>query len=103
MTPQLPPDAGWQGDRRRGAALGRRDHPASDPHAPRKFFLRYLRLDAGGYDQGGTYWGHSEPLWWAVADDAVAQEPVEFFFRAPDRDEARRAVLRRHPGARFFR
>lgn len=108
-APQLPPDRGWMGDPKRGAALGR---VSSTPplQAPR-FYLSELRLDAGGYDAGGTYWGVGRieitSLSWrrvhrmyrAVTADGAA----EMFFRADDREQARAKVLERYPGARFYR
>lgn len=80
--------------RRRLAAAER---AAADP-APR-FHLRRVRLDSGGYDAGGAYWGHGAPLFEAFSEDGV-----EFLtLRAADREAARAEVLEAHPRARFFR
>lgn len=98
---QLPNGPGWMGDPRRGASLGRRDNPAADPEQTLKFTLQRVRLDSGGYDSGGAYWGIGEPLYWASAEQEGAE--VSFYFRATDRDSAKAEVLSRHPGARFFR
>lgn len=97
--PTLPQDTGWHGDRRRGASLGRVDRAPPDPHATIRFYLRRIRLDAGGYDPGGAYWGIGAPLYWASSEDSQ----TEFFFRARNRAAARSEVAARHPGARFFR
>ncbi len=53
-----------------GAPLGRHAHPAP-------FFgrvrARRVRLDSGGYDQGGAYWGHGAPLYYVYgAEDGAA-------------------------------
>lgn len=64
-----------------------------------KITLQRVRLDSGGYDSAGAYWGHGEPLFWA-ADDSGAYDST---FRADDRDDAKAIVRRTYPGARFFR
>lgn len=97
--PTLPEDTGWMGDRKRGASFGRRDRPSLHPDASRKFHLRRIRLDAGGYDSGGAYWGIGTPLYWACC----ASGSIEFFFRAKDRIAAKAETVKRHPGARFYR
>lgn len=42
-----------------------------------------VRLDAGGYDDGGAYWGIGAPLWCADDGDGGMQ-----FVRAPTRAAA---------------
>lgn len=42
-----------------------------------------VRLDAGGYDDGGAYWGHGLPLWCAQDADGDRQ-----FIRATSRMRA---------------
>jgi hypothetical protein len=42
-----------------------------------------VRLDAGGYDDGGAYWGHGLPLWCAQDSDGDRQ-----FIRATTRMRA---------------
>lgn len=85
----------------RGAPMGRvsRTLTPEDTSEPRKFSLRVVLLDRGGYDSGGAYWGLGEPVYWACSEDYEA----EFFFRARDREAAKAEVLRRYPNARFFR
>lgn len=38
---------------------------------PRRFRLELQKLDSGGYDRGGAYWGHMRgcPLYFALSDD----------------------------------
>lgn len=60
---------------------------APDGGLPRKLYLQRVRLDSGGYDSGGAYWGHGEPLY--VATD---HEDVTLFVRGADRDDAKDAV-----------
>ena len=90
-------------DARYGAPMGRMGAHA-DTRRPYRFSLRRVRLDAGGYDSGGAYWGHGQPLYWAsaVSGDAIAPN-VDYFFRACDRDAARARVLADYPRARFYR
>jgi hypothetical protein len=90
---------GWCGDPRRGAAMGRGSYHADDRTAPVKLHVRRVRLDPGGYDPNGTYFGTGEPLYW-VAD---ADCDVDFVLRARDREHAKRQALADYPNARFFR
>jgi hypothetical protein len=63
---------GWCGDPRRGAAMGR-----PSVRGPRNFagriYLRRVRLDSGGYDSNGTYFGHRDGLiyWYANEDGTI--------------------------------
>lgn len=87
---------GWCGDPGRGAALGRpglRCTPAS------RLYLRRVRVDQGGYDALGTYWGIGAPLWWCADDDGE----VDFVLRAADRARAKDIVREQYPDARFWR
>ncbi len=68
------------------------------PNAP-PFHLRRVRLDAGGYDSGGAYWGLGLALYYfqgPVSD-------IDGFVRAKSRDEAKAEVRAIHKHARFFR
>lgn len=46
---------------RYGAPMGRRDSPSLETCVPRFVRLQRVRLDAGGYDSGGAYWGLRRP------------------------------------------
>jgi len=96
---KLPPDTGWMGDPKRGASMGRQDNPSLWPNATRKFTLQRVRINSGGYDSGGAYWGIGQPLYWANCESGS----IEFFFRARDRAAAKQELLKRHPGAKFYR
>jgi hypothetical protein len=63
-----------------------------------KLHLQCVRLDSGGYDPGGTYWGRGQSLYCAFGDDGT-----ESYYRAWSRDEAKEKVLSERPNARFFR
>lgn len=85
---------------RYGAPMGRPDdgiNPA-DPDSPR-FYMRRVRLDAGGYDRGGAYWGFGESLFEIESDCGG----VSMFRRAASREAMRAAIRADYPGARFFR
>jgi hypothetical protein len=72
-----------------GAPMGR---DSSEPSG--KVRLQRVRLDSGGYDSGGAYWGIGQALWCAEDVDGNRK-----FFRASDR-EAAKAKL---PNCRFYR
>lgn len=76
-------------------ALKARQTPACAPLVT----LQLVRLDSGGYDPQGAYWGIGEPLYWAAADDVDYDET----FRAATRDEAKAHVRASYPHARFHR
>lgn len=71
---------------------------AGEGPAP-KITLQRVRLDSGGYDSQGAYWGIGEPLYWA-ADDSGAYDET---FRAADREKAKAHVRETFPNARFYR
>lgn len=66
---------------------------------PLKVSVSRIRLNGGGYDRRGGYWGVGQPLFHVASD----YDSVNFELRAADRDEAVAEVLRRHPGAVFYR
>lgn len=68
------------------------------PDAP-PFHLVRVRLDSGGYDRGGAYWGHGEPLY----EFTGPVTDISGFVRGSTRELAKAAVRRIHPAARFFR
>ncbi len=81
---------GWCGDSRRGAALGRPTVMKEDTTYHGKLWLRKVRLDSGGYDVNGTYFGGGPPdLYWC----ANAEGTIDFMLRASSRGEAREQVL----------
>lgn len=90
---------GWFGDPSRGAALGRYSVHAENP-GPVKLALRKVRLDAGGYDSNGTYFGTGGwPLYWIASSDGA----IDYMIRAESRPQARAIVRQRYPGVRFYR
>jgi len=115
---------GWCGDPSRGAALGRPSiHDVSRPDLVTcRLYLRKIRLNDGGYDCNGTYFGHAEPLYWCSSDgefgvfaklsdsyppgapshDWLTFE-IDFMIRAPSREAAKAEVRSIYPNARFFR
>jgi len=57
-----------------------------------------VRLDSGGYDSGGAYWGIGTPLYCVYSKDEVMK-----FYRAKNRQEAKEKVLEEYPEFRFYR
>lgn len=87
---------------RYGAPMGRRNFSDGSPaDLPRKFWLRRVRLDSGGYDNGGAYWGHGAPLYYAETESVDGE--VVRYFRASDREAAKAAIRAEFPNATFFR
>lgn len=69
---------------RYGAPLGRASYgTVGYEFAPRSVRLFRVRIDSGGYDDGGAYWGHGAPLYCAT-DDIGYRE----FIRAGSRFDA---------------
>lgn len=69
-----------------------------------KCTLRRVRLNQGGYDVNGSYWGLGNPLYWVSPEVPSFPEFPEsdFFFRARDRSHAKAVVRARWPLATFF-
>jgi hypothetical protein len=84
---------------RYGAPMGRMGSPHVDPDYTGKWSLCRVRIDSGGYDNGGAYWGHGAPLWQACTDDGES----ELFFRASSREAAKAHIRELCPTARFYR
>lgn len=64
---------------------------SSNPSEPRpkfKIYLERVRLDSGGYDSRGQYWGVGEPLY-RYSDDSGA---IDGYVRAASRAEAKEKV-----------
>lgn len=99
----LEPDRGYIGDPRRGASLGRAD-VRGDPDTAARFHLRRVRLNAGGYDSGGVYWGHGGALFHYESADGTASGFVRIW-RADVRAafERRGGVAIDAPGYADFR
>lgn len=75
-----------------------------------KVHLERVRLDRGGYDEDGKYWGAGEPLYVYYSDDLEwgpmtghAARGVGGYLRASSRAEAKEEIRRKHPEARFYR
>lgn len=91
-----------------GAPMGR---ASVDDVAPGevlgRFELARVRLNIGGYDSGGAYWGHGKPLYRARAfvdkGELEMGGMVEWFLRAESRDAAKATVRGKYPNAKFYR
>lgn len=90
-------------DCRRGAPMGResgwRESVAENDPKPTRVNLSKVRINSGGYDSGGAYWGHGEQLWCASSPNGDWTS----YFRAGTRERAKASVLAEMPGAKFFR
>lgn len=104
----MPPDytthdpKGWCGDITRGAAMGRPTVQREPREYAGRLHLRRVRLDSGGYDKNGTYFGTGAgtmPLYWCANDEGT----VDFMLRAATRDTAIHNVRLEYPNARIRR
>lgn len=107
---------------REGAQLGRRNW---DIHSdlPIKMYLQQVKLDAGGYDAGGAYWGLRLPKkitrdntppgalgkalhTYTVTMRLYRYENLEFdvqgFLEAEDREDAKHQIRKRYIKATFY-
>lgn len=80
---------------RYGAPMGRYSAPDLDTTRGTVRLFK-VRLDSGGYDDGGAYWGLGERLWCAIDRDGNMQ-----FTRAPTREHA--AMLLKIPAPALIR
>jgi hypothetical protein len=98
----------------RGADHGRPAFLPSDRSMKVKLRLARLRLDQGGYDKGGAYWGGRKPGWhiyWAESLEEFELAPlarpnfgtVEMTVDAVSREDAKRRIRHLLPNAGFFR
>lgn len=83
---------------RYGAPMGRYTGPDYLEVLAGPWHLQRVRINSGGYDAGGAYWGLGTPLWFVQDQDGNSK-----FFRARDRDTAKAKLAADWPGARFFR
>lgn len=87
---------GWMGDPGRGSAMGR---CAIHGQPEGRIYLRKIRIDSGGYDPNGTYFGFGNPLYWYADTDSN----VDAVLRADSREGAKQQIRERYPRAQFFR
>lgn len=85
-----------------GASMGRGMDIRHASKLTGKVRLMRVRLDSGGYDKGGAYWGGGAPLYLAAGYDAEGGE-ANVYLRAHCRDTAKRFILARAPAVTFYR
>lgn len=78
-----------------GSPVGRSQSPFLDGHKVRVY---RVRIDSGGYDDGGAYWGLGSPLFCAEDGEGFRQ-----FIRAGDRRSAQVMLRERFEGIVFAR
>ncbi|SFI05427.1 hypothetical protein [Methylobacterium brachiatum] len=91
IAPHVTPDPGWMGDRSRGAGMGRPSPAVSNLDPEHRIQLFRVRLDSGGYDAGGAYWGHGQRLYCAMDHNGWTH-----YFRASNRDTAKQYIRYEH-------
>lgn len=93
---------------RYGAPLGRASDNLSalivestDP----AFTLQHVKINGGGYDAGGAYWGLGQRLyWWSITiREGDSVDECSGYFRAKDRAAAKAHIRDLHPNAKFLR
>ena len=83
-----------------GAPMGRREK-VTEHGAVIRMHLARVRLNQGGYDSGGAYWGTGAPLYRAWGDGP--EEVQEVYLRALTHEDAKRKVREQFPRATFYR
>lgn len=81
-----------------GAPMGRHTGPNYLETAAGPWRLVRIRINSGGYDSGGAYWGLGQPLFYVEDQDGNSK-----FFRASNRDAAKAELIADWPGAKFYR
>ena len=85
---------------RYGAPMGRHSTLQGDVlPSDRPMQLQRIRLNSGGYDAGGVYWGLGEPLYWFCNYEG----DVTGYIRASSRNAAKAQICADYPAARFYR
>jgi hypothetical protein len=98
----------------RGADMGRPSFLPNDRSVVVKLRLVRLRLDSGGYDAGGAYWGCREypnRIYWVESTEdfelGMYDRPpvgtIEMTVDATSRTEAKRKIRELLPNAKFYR
>ncbi len=64
-----------------------------------KFYLKRVRLNSGGYDSSGEYFGIGATLYQYQADSMYSCR----YIRAYDRNHAKKQISLVYPQARFFK
>jgi hypothetical protein len=82
-------------------------YPALPKEKKVKFILRRVRINNGGYDSTGTYWGNGSPLYWAQSEEEFDfggnyPESLENHFRAANRQHAKELIKKEIPNASFY-
>jgi hypothetical protein len=87
-----------------GAPMGRMNvYPADRGLRINKMYLGEVRLDSGGYDSGGAYWGlTSETLYRATSYHTTILQS-EIFVWAKNRKHAKEQILEELPNVKFCR
>lgn len=68
-----------------------------DPDFDGVIRVGHVRLNSGGYDIGGAYWGHGSPLW-----RALTSEGDQRFFRAYSKKAAIENLREEFPNAKIW-
>jgi hypothetical protein len=88
----------WYGCRVCGSSLAGNRHRVGYL-TPLRVSVRRIRLNGGGYDRTGRYWGGGAPLFHVASD----YDSVNYETRAADRVDVIAEVSRRYPGVKFTR
>lgn len=67
-----------------------------------RFSLSRVRINQGGYDDSGRYWGVGEPLYFYESGD-LGEFMEGDYIRAYDREDAKDKIRAKYEGAVFFR
>jgi hypothetical protein len=71
----------------------------AEPKPVIKFGCKRVKLNNGGYDSAGCYWGNGSPLYCAMAEDGSET----YYVRALTRNIAKRTLESDYSGIKFLR
>lgn len=64
-----------------------------------RYSVRKVRLNNGGYDSSGKYWGIGQPLYFIQPDD----DTRSYYLRAVNREAVKQRIRKLDPSATFYR
>ena len=68
-----------------------------------KVTMQRIRLNSGGYDATGTYWGRTHECLYRVEFPERVLGSEVHYIRALDRIDAKRILAKKFPGITFYR
>ena len=68
-----------------------------------KWHIQRVRINKGGYDSTGYYFGMGLPVYHVWWDGPTFRDFKEYYVRGEDRQHVKDLILHWHPDATFYR